>query len=337
MALAATSEPFWLNTDAPHVAVVMSSRARVARNLWGFAYPHRLGERDRDAVQDTVINACRKLGWDLQTWSSLSPAEEELFVAARLISPYAEPAPRPRTILLDRSRTLTVMVNEEDHIRLQTLHPGWSLVSAVRHAEIAIEQLGDELRFARGTAGEYLAASSVNVGAGTRYSIMCHLFGLAQQGRVKPMIEALGHHDWVVRGVFGESSRAVGAFFQVSTTQGLTPEFLGACEHLIQEELRSRRELNAARLIRTCVEALRYGVTARKLKLSEAIRCLSWVRWARYAGILNEGDRTVDRKVSSQGAIRNVDTGRESADRERASSLRPYFEDCLRKMSAPDD
>ncbi|MBV6456959.1 MAG: Protein-arginine kinase [Fimbriimonadaceae bacterium] len=337
MVLRAASEPFWLNADAPNVAVVMSSRARVARNLWGFAFPHRLDERDRTSVQSLIIKACRDLGWELQTWSSLSPSEEELFVAARLISPYGDHQARSRTILLDRARSLTVMVNEEDHIRLQALHPGWSLAAADKHADRAAQNLETEMRFARTAAGDYLTASPVNVGAATRHSIMCHLFALAQMGKVKPMIEALGFHDWVVRGVFGESSRAVGAFFQVSTTRGLTPGFLGACEHLIQAELEARSQLDADRLSRTCADALRFGVTARKLKLSEAIRCLSWVRWARYSGLFEEHDRTVDRMISGQGSVRSLETGRETADRERAATLRTYFELCLRNLKAPRD
>jgi len=335
MVLRAASEPFWLSSDAPLAAVVMSSRARIARNLWGFAYPHRLKSGESEAVQDAIVKACRGLGWDLQSWTSLSPAEEELFVAARLISPHTHRDSRARMILLDRARSLTIMVNEEDHLRLQTLHPGWSLASAANHAAVAAQDLEREIKFAQSGSGEYLTASSINVGAGTRFSMMCHLFGLAQKGRLKPMIEALGHHDWVVRGVFGESSRAVGAFFQVSTTQGLTPEFLAACEYLIQEELLARRTLEHKQVIPKCEEAVRFAVGARKLKLSEAIRCLSWVRWACYAGIYEDRNRAVDRMISEQGAIRYSDIGQDAADRRRAANLRPYFESCLGKISAP--
>jgi protein arginine kinase len=172
------------------------------------------------------------------------------------------------------------MVNEEDHIRIQALTSGLSIARANEIAERVLAALSLRLEFAASPTYGNLSASYINVGTGKRLSAMCHLIGLAQAKRLPAIIHALSSHKIVVRGLFGESSRAVGAFAQISVLGGTTSEFSGACDYLISEETRARQEVPHAKLLEKANQARSFALSSRSLTLADALRILAWVRWA---------------------------------------------------------
>ena len=130
MVLGSSPRPAWLYDDAPHVDVVLSSRTRVMRNLVGYRFPNRADTPELQEVMRRVIDAARDAGLDLEAYKGLTNAERDHLVAGRLVSPDFEWTLPGRALLVDRGRALSVMVNEEDHLRIQALSAGWSICSA---------------------------------------------------------------------------------------------------------------------------------------------------------------------------------------------------------------
>lgn len=312
--------------------VVISSRSRIARNLRGFAYPHRMDRLAAARVIAEVQEAVVAAGLRLKPKHDLNLEEIEQYVAQRLLSPHFLHPDIERGFLIDNQRSLSLMVNEEDHVRLQAIYPGFSLTRASSRVEATADRLESCLDFAKTSEGGYFAASPINMGIGERHSIMCHLVGLAHTRRLRSVLMALGHHQWVVRGVFGESTRAVGALFQISGVDKLSASFLGACEHLIAAEREARRSVNRNTALTIVMCALESAVASRSLTTSDAIRCLSWARWAVFEGLVPDSSRAVDRFIALQGL--NLAGNQEWAQRNRfrADTLRPFFEQCLRTL-----
>ncbi|HVL39983.1 MAG TPA: hypothetical protein VM328_11390, partial [Fimbriimonadaceae bacterium] len=243
MVLRAMPPPAWLGIDAPHMDVVLSSRCRIMRNLRGRRFPHLAEPEEAQEIAAEILQAARESGFGFDIHKRLSPAEREHLVGCRLISPDFGWQEVGRAVLLDSERAACVMVNEEDHLRVQALTAGWSLSSAEQKSESALDALGANLQFAWSPRFGFLSASPFNAGTGRRLSAMFHLIGLASSRRLSSVIRALSSRGIVARGLFGESSRAVGAFVQVSATNVGLSDFLGACEYLRREERLARQAL----------------------------------------------------------------------------------------------
>jgi protein arginine kinase len=177
-----------------------------------------------------------------------------------------------------------MMINEEDHIRLQAVTAGWSIDVARSFAEPVLEHLGARLEFASVPEFGFVSASPYNCGLGRRLSAMFHLIGLAQARRLPAVLQALAEKSITARGLFGESSRAVGAFVQVSTTGSGLADFVGAAEYLMREE-RAARDLFTETKLKTKVEeAFNFAKSQKSLSLADALRVLAWARWASASG-----------------------------------------------------
>lgn len=276
--------PAWLSPDAPSGDVVLSSRSRVLRNLAGHRFPHAAPQSELDAIQKEVLRAVHEARLELAIFKAASPVEREHFVACRLVS-HNFPIDQPgRSLLLNRAGSLSVMVNEEDHLRIQGLTSGWSIDDAAALVDVSLRELGRHLQFAWSPQFGYLAASPFNVGEGRRTSSMFHLIGLAQSRRLPGVLKALASRGLVSRGLFGEASRAVGAFVQMSATTGPLPEFIGACEYLLKEERAARASLGRTVLEEKASQALEFLYACHTLSLADALRILAWSRWATSIG-----------------------------------------------------
>ncbi len=278
MVLQSMAPPAWLREEGPHRDIVLSTRVRFMRNLRGRRFPHRAAPDElRDILE--VIKAAVSAGLNLELVSRPSPMERDYLVAGRLVSPDFDWNAPGRAAMLDADRSVSILVNEEDHLRIQALAAGWSLVRAAKDAKAILNCLGERLEFAAAQPFGYLAASPANCGEGLRYSAMFHLIGLAHTKRLPDVIRALHSQGLVVRGLFGERSRAVGAFVQVSSTAGAVPQFTGACEYLLEQEARARQS-TAGEAIAVRRRAAGEWVEARQsIGLGDALRLLAWRRW----------------------------------------------------------
>lgn len=270
--------PAWLSGDAPSGDVVLSSRCRILRNLVGYRFPHIAERSELEAIFRSILPIAK--AQELQLNSKVSPVERERLIAWRFASHHFRINDPGRALFLDERRALSLMVNEEDHLRLQALTAGWSIKHATKSCETTLRKFGNDLDFAWSERFGFLAASPYNAGEGRRLSAMFHLIGLAHSRRLGPVLKAISARGMTARGLFGESSRAVGAFVQVSTIRGQLPEFIGACEYLIEEERRTRSEIGERALLERTKVALDFAKSSPAISLADTLRVLAWARWA---------------------------------------------------------
>jgi len=312
MALDSMPKPAWIETDGPSKAIALSTRVRVMRNLRGHRFPNRIDSAEATTVMNRIVDAARRS--DLEANKNLTNAERDYLVGCRLVSPDFEWTLPGRAVLTDRDRRLSLMVNEEDHLRVQAI---LDLGDAETLARATLAQLADSLEFAWSPHYGYLAASPGNLGTGVRFSGMFHLIGLAHLKRLPAIIKALGSLGVVTRGLFGEHSRAIGAFAQVSTTTGNEPEFRGAVTYLLQEEDRARAEIPAEDARKSIADARRLVENSRVIGLAEAVRVVGFLRWE---DLLEERPTLEsDRSLAALGLRPSLDES--EAGRKRATLL----------------
>ena len=327
MVLTASPPPAWLAADAPSGDVVLSTRFRLARNLIGFRFVHAAPDAELRHTMESVLAAARETELGYEVHKGLTHAERDHLVATRLVSADYEWTLPGRALLLDPGRTVSVLINEEDHLRVQALVAGWSPASAEAAARGCVARLGGSLEYAFSPEWGYLTASPPNLGEGKRHSAMLHLIGLAGVERLPRIMVALGEEGIAVRGLFGEASRAVGAFAQVSATSGTAEGFAGAVEYLVREEREARTALGKDHLRQKASAARDYAVGSRRLGLGDALRVLGWLRWA--AVERDEATRYGPRDVDAALATLEIRGGmaEEEASRRRAERLRRLVEE----------
>jgi protein arginine kinase len=305
----------WLRGEGDCTDVVMSSRVRLARNLAGFPFMPVAERGDREQVLDLCRSRIASAGVSPQLmWVDLhhaTPAERLLLVERQLISrPHARgklsngkgSAEEPRGVAVGLpDERLSIMVNEEDHLRLQVIRCGLDLPGAWQHADRVDDLLEAGLEFAFSERFGYLTACPTNVGTGARFSVMLHLPGLKLTGEIEKVKHAAEDMGLAVRGFYGEGSEAVGDFYQLSNqvTLGRTEAQLldimqaQVVPKVIEYERRARDVLLGKRR-RSTEDAIwrAWAVlrSARLLSVEEAMNFLSRVRLGIMMRLVNETD-----------------------------------------------
>ncbi len=305
----------WLRGGGAASDIVLSSRVRLARNLAALPFPGRASRLDRQNVLDLCragLTAAR-LG-DSTLWINLHDApalERQLLVERHLISKQHAKArgpsgtertgesvsdPRAVAVGLPGERA-SVMVNEEDHLRVQVIRAGLGLSEAWAEIDALDDALEARLDYAFSARFGYLTACPTNVGTGVRMSVMLHLPALRMTGDIEKVKKAATDMHLAVRGFYGEGSEAAGDFYQISnqTTLGKTePVILHELEkeilpQVIEYERSARRTLKSKRGPALKDQVFRaWGVLthARLLTTEEAMQLLSHVRLGAVVGLL---------------------------------------------------
>ncbi|MCC7228902.1 MAG: hypothetical protein IT203_00805 [Fimbriimonadaceae bacterium] len=318
--------PAWLDRDAPHADVVLSTRSRYLRNLQGHRFPQTANQEELQQVLKEVIHATRNSRFEFSIHRHITSAEREYLIGCRLASPDFEWSKPGRALMLNEERSLSVMVNEEDHLRIQAVTAGWSAQTAQLLSTSCLQEMGRSLEFAYSSSYGFLAASPYNTGKGQRLSAMFHLIGLAQSKRLPSVLKALAAQGIVARGLFGESSRAVGAFVQVSIVSGILVEFIGATEYLLKEEREARSSIPRPLLIQRAHQVRDFALSSRSLSLADSLRVFAWARWAALAEIDGFGfhPRDVDAQLTHLELHASSDEAR--SGRLRAEYIRAILE-----------
>ncbi|SHK99459.1 protein arginine kinase [Desulforamulus aeronauticus] len=229
------SNPYskWLDASGPESDVIISSRVRIARNLVGYPFPHLLGYDNADkilyAVQSAIESAAIKeiVGQlELSRMTELSPTERQILVEKHLISPDMLEQPEKRGVVLSADEVIDIMINEEDHLRIQCLLPGLQLKECWDLANKVDDGMEQILDFAFAEDMGYLTSCPTNVGTGLRASVMLHLPALVMTQQINSILTTLSKLGLTVRGLYGEGTQATGNLFQVSNqvTLGLTED-----------------------------------------------------------------------------------------------------------------
>lgn len=326
MVLRSLPLPAWLAPEAPDGDVVVSTRCRYARNLAGHRFPHHADAGELGIVSSKLSAALEACAQPVHRYATLSETEREYLLGCRLVSPDFQHREPHRWVAVDASRTSSLMVNEEDNLRLQSLTAGWSLDVAESEASRWLGSLASHLEFAFAEPWGWLTTSPANAGRARRRSALFHLIGLAHTRRLAGVLEALTQSGYTARGLFGETSRAVGAFFQVSMTGEDLVEFKGACAYLIREERSARAEVGRKPLHQQAVEAAEFAVASQAMGVGDALRVLAWIRWASASELpgFAYSYRDVDTWVSTMEVHGTQDP--DAAARHRAAFLRERIE-----------
>jgi protein arginine kinase len=216
----------WLRGEGPHHQVVISSRVRFARNLRNRAFPGWAKKAERTAILDLIRPCVEDLPEMQDSFSELlqdlSALEKQVLVERHLISREHAAKSVGSAIVMNRRQTLSIMINEEDHLRMQSIRSGLQLKHAFKLVDKIDSALEGKLEFAYDPRLGYLTACPTNVGTGMRASAMLHLPGLVLSELINQVIQAVSKIGLAVRGLYGEGTEAMGNLFQISnqTTLG---------------------------------------------------------------------------------------------------------------------
>lgn len=216
----------WLAGEGPHAEMVLSTRIRLARNLADVPFTHRAREEQLLGVLASVAAAAQesKAFHDglLLRMNEVAPGDRQVLVERHLVSHELGDGARPRGILIAPDARLSLMINEEDHLRLQALSSGFQLAEAWGLADAADDELDPALDFAFNEEIGYLTSCPTNAGTGLRASVLIHLPALVLMEEIQKVLKSIMQVGLNVRGLYGEHSEVMGNLFQISnqTTLG---------------------------------------------------------------------------------------------------------------------
>ncbi len=289
----------WTTSDGSDPLAV-SSRIRLARNLAGHSFPAWAGEDECVRIWnrlEPVLAAAPSLEKPLAAENNeITPLERHIMVERHLISHEHAGKGRGSGVVLRRDESLVIMVNEEDHMRMQALEPGLKLQEAWERINRLDSELDATLDYAFTSKLGYLTACPTNVGTGLRASVMMHLAGLVLLDEMRPVINGIQKLGLTVRGLWGEGTEASGNMFQISNqmTLGESEEDIIQRLHQIVTEIMGHERNARARLMDSREHVVRdtvgraWGILQNAFVLTsrEALDSLSALRLGVDVGIL---------------------------------------------------
>ncbi|SDW88687.1 protein arginine kinase [Marininema mesophilum] len=300
----------WMRGKGPQSDIVISSRVRVARNLSGLPFPMLATSAQSSQVVRRVeeaLYAAKELPVlkeaELIRMDDLSELEKRVLVEKHLISPQLAEESRHGAVVLSKDEAISIMINEEDHIRIQVLYPGFQPQEAWRIANQLDDWFEKHLTYAFSEQTGYLTSCPTNVGTGIRASVMVHLPALAITKQLSRLFPAITQVGLAVRGIYGEGSEALGNLYQVSNQvtlgqreEEIIDKLASVVKQMIQHEQSARRRLAEGTPIQLEDRLYRsYGVLsqARVISTKEAMERLSDLRLGIDMGILSDIDANV--------------------------------------------
>lgn len=278
--------------------IVLSTRVRLARNLVDYPFPSRLDSKEKEEVSSIIKEALsdyNEKALDNIDMASLTPAEAVSLAEKHLISPEFASETRGRSLLLSESEDVSIMLCEEDHVRIQVIYPGLSLEEAFSTAEKIDSHLEKKLSYAFSENLGYLTQCPTNLGTGMRASVMLHLPALSKKGAMRGLSTTVSKLGLTLRGSYGEGGETSGDIYQLSNQVTLGISESAAIQNLSSIALQIIAQEKQARAVLVKDEDFMdkiyraYGIlkSAYKLTSRELIGLLSYVRLGASEGILN--------------------------------------------------
>ncbi|MBQ4100045.1 MAG: protein arginine kinase, partial [Oscillospiraceae bacterium] len=306
--------------------IVISTRIRLARNLRGYPFVNRMSDEQKHRLVDEVMKAVAKI--DLSSHPNISmidmnminKAEVYSLVEKHLISPNFAKSTGERVLFLSEDYGVSIMINEEDHIRIQVLSSGQSLEKALETANLIDNVLDENLEYAFDEKLGYLTECPTNLGTGLRASVMLHLPALEEAGVINTILNTVSKLGLTIRGTYGEGSRVVGSFYQISNQVTLGISEKSAIDNLnaiisqiIAQETSARQNLNGDALEDTVWRSLGILQNARLISSDELMNKVSNVLLGISMGIV-EGvsDTTLIEIINETGSATLI--AKEKAD-----------------------
>lgn len=290
----------WLRGTGPDSEIVMSSRIRLARNIEGFPYPNRGSIDDKEKIVDKIEDAVSKSEALKDAifirLDGVSPIDKQFLLERHLISKEQAMGDMGNALIIGQKEIISIMINEEDHLRIQVIKSGFQLFETLDEALTIDNQLEQLLPFSFSTDLGYLSACPTNVGTGLRASVMLHLPALVLSKQIGQVLQATSKLGLAIRGLYGEGTEALGNLFQISNqvTLGFSEEDITrnsskVIRQIIGHERNAREMLLRNNRYEIEDKVLRaYGIlqNARIMNSKEAIHLLSMLRLGVESGIL---------------------------------------------------
>lgn len=310
--------------------IVISTRIRLARNLDGIPFPNALSDKKdvTEKIKNAVMNSNSTLSKDFEFLSLDNATKSDRLTLAEehLISPEMLEG-KGQSLLLSKDRTMSIMLMEEDHIRLQVIEPGLELDKAYETASRVDDVIEESVVYAFDERFGYLTACPTNAGTGLRASVMMHLPALTITKNIGKVINASTGLGIEVRGLYGEGTSAEGSLYQISNriTMGLSEKEIiekvkGVVNQVIEMEEKARKALKENsktafedRLFRS-LGTLKY---ARSISSSEAKSLLSDVMLGINMGILPKGSKMTPLECIVKTAPSFISGGKDISPEER--------------------
>ncbi len=289
----------WYAVSAPEDDIVVSTRIRIARNLSGIPFPVRmtgeqrlmLNQRVKKAITESNTPFAKSLKYiDMR---DVPQTEIMAMVERHVISPEFANGDAERAIILSDDESISIMIGEEDHIRIQVILGGLQLEEAYNIAERLDTLLYDSLHFAFDRNLGFLTECPTNLGTGLRASVMLHLPVTESSGEIAQIADSVGKIGFTVRGMYGEGSKPAASMYQVSNqiTLGISEKnaldnLKIITQQLIEKERGVRENLNRVKLEDTCFRALGILQNCRVLSSEEMMNLLSRIKLGISMGIL---------------------------------------------------
>ncbi len=301
--------PEWMHASGPHRDIVITSRIRLARNLVDAPFPGWAKKEQRAAllqeIQPHVAGLPEMTDSFAQDMANLSQVEKQVLVEKHLISREQAAKSTGSAAVINRAQTISIMINEEDHLRMQSIRSGLDLGTAFAALDRVDNELSERLPFAFHAQLGFLTACPTNLGTGMRASAMLHLPGLVlseSMGQVNSAVQKIG---LAVRGLYGEGTEALANLFQISNQHTLgdsEPTLIAQLEKIIEQIISHERNARAKLLqesptrvsdhVGRAYAILRY---AHVLESKEALTHLSMLRLGADLGLIpHEFGRMLD-------------------------------------------
>ena len=246
----------WMKGTGPESDIVISSRVRLARNLKNYPFPLLATESHSNEVISHVDNVLQKESatniakFELIKMEELSDLQRRVLVEKHLISPNLSNESRKGAVALSEDESFSIMINEEDHLRIQCLLSGLKIYDAWKMANKIDDIFEKELEYAFDERRGYLTSCPTNVGTGIRASVMMHVPALVISGQINRIVSAVTQVGLTVRGIYGEGSEALGNLIQISnqitlgqSEKDIVENLYGVVNQIIELEKQAREQL----------------------------------------------------------------------------------------------
>jgi protein arginine kinase len=243
----------WMQAGGPHSEIVMTSRIRLARNLRGMPFPGWAQKGDRQLVLESIRPAVDGLSEMKVAFSNelsaLTSIQKGVLVERHLISREHAARNEGSAVIMNRKQTVCIMINEEDHLRMQAIRAGLNLRSAYKLINRIDSKIEESMDYAFDEQLGYLTACPTNLGTGMRASAMLHLPALVLSEQMNQVIQAVNKIGLAVRGLYGEGTEALGNLFQISNQNTLGEkeiEIVARLEKVIEQIIGHEKNARAS-------------------------------------------------------------------------------------------
>ena len=292
----------WLKGNGPRDNIVLSTRVRIARNLKGRVYTGRATDAEMEETLKGAMDGIKKsgvLGDALFLMlKDVDELDRKFFVERHLMSREHSENTAYKGVVVGEKEISSVMVNEEDHIRLQVMMTGFNIMKTWKTIDDVENKISKFLEFDYSPRFGYLTSCPTNTGTGLRASCMLHLSALVMTGQIENVFDGISKLGMTIRGFYGEGTKAIGDFFQISNQVALGHSEMDILDNLeriinkiIEREEDTRRNMFSTKKgemvdrVERSLETLR---TARIITSSETIKLLSTIRLGIDMGIVSD-------------------------------------------------